>query len=92
MRMSQNSELYEANTHVFMTKIWLEESADQGEKARWRGHITYISTGERRYIESLYDVIAFIRPYLEGMGVKTNLTSRIGEWLGRLSADQAGRG
>jgi hypothetical protein len=85
--MSENNELYEANTHVFMIKIWLEESADEGGQARWRGHITYISTGERRYIENLYDVIAFIRPYLEKMGVRSSLTSRMGEWLGRLAGE-----
>jgi hypothetical protein len=57
-------ELYELNTHAFVIKIWLEDGL------RWRGHITHVPSGERRYIEELGEVDDFILPYLEKMGIQ----------------------
>lgn len=82
--MADDSELYEANTHLFVVKIWLEQSADEGRQARWRGHITYVLNGERSYIEDLDGVIAFIEPYLERMGVRRSATRRFCRWFARL--------
>jgi len=40
------------------------------QSAIWRGHITHVPSGTRRYIENLNDIPLFIRPYLERVGVK----------------------
>ncbi|MFQ5922395.1 MAG: hypothetical protein ACE5M4_06085 [Anaerolineales bacterium] len=63
-------DLIEFNTHSFIVKIWLEEPAEDHHKGRWRGHITHVPSGERRYLKSLGGIVAFIVPYLVSMGVR----------------------
>ena len=63
-------DLYEAHTHPFIVKIWLEESAEEAGQATWRGYITHVPSGQRRYLQSLDDIILFIKPYLEAMGAE----------------------
>ena len=62
--------MYESNMHPFIVKIWLEEMAQEAGQATWRGHITHVPSGKRRYIQDLDDIIAFITPYLRQMGVE----------------------
>jgi hypothetical protein len=73
-------DLIEFNTHSFIVKIWLEETAEEAGQARWRGHITHVPSGERRYVQDLDDIAAFIAPYLEKMGVKLGMEQRFGEF------------
>lgn len=54
----------------FIVKIWLEETAEEAGRALWRGHITHVPSGERRYIQDLDQIEEFIMPYLEDMGVR----------------------
>lgn len=75
-------ELYEFNTDTFVVKIWLEETTEEAGRATWRGHITHVPSGERRYFEELCDVIVFMIPYLERMEVKLE-KGRVRRWLGR---------
>ena len=63
-------DLPEDSTQSFVIRIWLEETGEEGSQATWRGHITHIPGGERRYLKELNDITVFIRPYLEMMGVK----------------------
>ena len=72
---------FEANTHPFIVRIWLEETAHEAGRATWRGHITHVPSGERRYLKSLEDIAVFIAPYLEGMGVKLGLFWQARRWL-----------
>jgi hypothetical protein len=74
-------DLYESNTHSFIVKVWLEESVEEAGQATWRGHITHVPSGERRYVENLSEITAFIVLYLENMGVKRR--SRLWWWLNR---------
>jgi hypothetical protein len=60
----------EPSTQSFIVKIWLEETAAEANRATWRGHITQVPSGERRYLENLDDIGIFILPYLEEMGVR----------------------
>ena len=59
------ADLPEAHTHSFVVKVWLEETVEQAGRATWRGHVTHVPSGERRYLEDLDDITAFIAPYLE---------------------------
>ncbi len=70
-------DLVEFNTHSFIVKIWLEEPADDNRKGRWRGHITHVPDGERRYLKSLGEIVAFMVPYLLSMGVRLGTHSRL---------------
>jgi hypothetical protein len=60
---------YEGEIHSFIIKIWLEETAEEAGRASWRGHITHVPSGERRYIEDFEAIKRFMIPYLESMGV-----------------------
>lgn len=81
-------DLLEFNTHSFIVKIWLEEPAGGNRRATWRGHITHVPSGERRYLKNLWQIVAFIAPYLIAMGVKLNLSLRIQEWRQRRREDK----
>jgi hypothetical protein len=71
----------ESDTHSFIIKIWLEETAKESARARWRGHITHIPSGYRRYFKSLDEVSIFIIPYLKARGVKFGLPGRMRAFL-----------
>lgn len=66
---------FESVTHSFIIKIWLEED----DRAKWRGHITHVPGGERRYIEQLTHIAQFMAPYIKGM--KPRRTGRFRNWL-----------
>jgi hypothetical protein len=74
-------ELPELHTHSFVVKIWLEEAAADGHGAAWRGHVTHVPSGERRYFEALTEMADFVMPYLQEMGVKPALCWRVLLWL-----------
>lgn len=57
-------------THSFVVKIELE---DEGSTAL-RGHITHVSTGERRYFDDLEEIRAFI---CERLGLRPGLRRRL---------------
>lgn len=75
----------EFNTHSFIVKIWLEEPADDNRQGKWRGHITHVPGGERRYLKSLSEIVAFIVPYLISMGVRLDAYSRLSSRFGSSS-------
>ena len=60
----------EQQSHAFVVRIWLEEPVEQARAATWRGHITHVSSHERRYLRELDDIADFIAPYLRAMGVR----------------------
>ncbi len=51
--------------HSFVIRIWLEEPAKRNNPAKWRGHITHVLSGQRRYMEQLNDIVEFIGSHLE---------------------------
>lgn len=66
-------DLPESTTHSFIVKVWLEETAEEARCAAWRGHITHVPGGERRYLKDLDEIAAFIATYLEGMGIELGM-------------------
>ncbi len=81
-------DLIEFNTHSFIVKIWLEESADDDHKGMWRGHITHVPGGERRYLKGLGEIAGFIVPYLASMGVQVDALSRLRAALASSAGEQ----
>ena len=63
-------ETLEPNTHSFIVKVWLEETAEEAGNALWRGHITHVPTKKRQYVQTLDEISAFIRGYLEQIGAQ----------------------
>ena len=74
-------EVPEEQTHSFVIRLWLEEIEEETGHVVWRGHITHVASGERRYLKELDDIIEFIIPYLEILGVKFGIYRRISQWL-----------
>lgn len=60
--------MFEATTHSFVIKIWLEETREESSPAVWRGRITHVPSGERKFIKDLQEISAFISPYLHELG------------------------
>ncbi len=60
----------ETTSHSFIVKVWVEESREGEETVAWRGHITHVPSGERRYVQALNGITAFIAPYLRALGAK----------------------
>ncbi|MCB8978727.1 MAG: hypothetical protein H6657_15000 [Ardenticatenaceae bacterium] len=73
--------MYEAITHPFVVKIWIEETSEEAGQVTWRGHITHIPSGKQHYISSLDDIGVFISVYLKEMGVKPGICWRLKQWL-----------
>jgi hypothetical protein len=74
----------EPNSQSFIVKVWVEDSAWQDGRSVWSGHITHVSSHERRYLKNLGEIEDFIASYLEEMGVKLGVRWRIRRWLKRL--------
>ena len=72
------------DTHSFVIKIWLEETIEEAGRVTWRGHITHVQSGRRRYFNDLDGISSFVKPYLEDMGVKVGLYARLNNLLSHL--------
>jgi hypothetical protein len=79
-------DLPENTTHSFLVRVWLEETAEEAGRASWRGNIIHVANGERQYVESLDEIVAFIGRYLAEMGVGstsgTQVCERLRQFLG----------
>lgn len=75
----------------FIIKVWIELDGDERRRvgrSHWRGFVTHVPSGDRRHVKSLGDIIAFIMPMLERVGVKFPIGWRMVRWWnqrGRLS-------
>lgn len=76
-------DLPEVNTHSFIVKVWVEEIGDKAGRVRWRGYITHIPDGARRYVKRPAEISDFVLLYLEAMGVRTGRWTLLRRWLRR---------
>ncbi len=60
----------ESNTQSFIIKVWLEETVEETGRVIWRGHITHVPSGQRRYVQNMDEIRAFIASFLKEMGVE----------------------
>lgn len=67
--------------HSFVVKIWAKEVKDPRSDASWRGSVTHVGTGERRYIQRLMQIPYFIAPYVNEIGDALDLRSRLCLWI-----------
>jgi hypothetical protein len=73
-------ELY---SHSFIVRIWREQTEEQITRAIWRGYITHVPSGQRRYLRSFEDIVLFIIDYVEPMNVQIKLHWRLWRRLRR---------
>ncbi|MBI5877215.1 MAG: hypothetical protein HZB53_06170 [Chloroflexi bacterium] len=67
----------------FIVKIWIEDTAVPSGNLIWRGYITHVLSGERRYFRALTEIGEFITPYLQEMGVAIQSRLSLAHWLKR---------
>ena len=72
-------ELFKTHTHSFVVKIRLEETPD-ARRAVWRGQITHVPSGERRYLKDLDSIKSFILPYLGDARGERRVRRGIWKW------------
>jgi hypothetical protein len=77
--MANDLKPYEDITRVFWIKIELKENQKSGRQAL--GDIKDVMSGDKQLIYELHDIIHFILPYLENMGIKIHWRLRLGSWL-----------
>lgn len=75
----------ESTPQSFIVKLWLEDAGGKKKRKVWRGYITHVPTGARRYLKRLSDITEFIREYLDGSEA-IGSTSRARNWLKKLTA------
>jgi hypothetical protein len=73
----------ESKAQSFIVKLWLEEAGGVRGKAVWRGYITHVPGGERRYLRNLSDISDFIGRYMAEAAVKPGLRVRLRNSLRR---------
>ncbi len=69
---------------MFVVRIWCEPREIDEVPPKWRGLIEHVLTGERRYVDDLDELGAFISTYLSEMGVEFGMRWRVKQWLNRL--------
>jgi hypothetical protein len=74
----------EPEAQSFIVRVWVEERAEEAGRGVWRGHITHVSSGKRRYLKNLDEIGDFIAPHLEAMGMKLGMRWRMRRLLRRL--------
>jgi len=52
-----------------VVRIWVEQTPAEVEGGTWRGHITSLPDQDRRYVESLPELTAFIDEHLRELGL-----------------------
>ena len=70
--------------HSFIVKVWSEEPDMETGHVGWRGHITHVPSGKRRYVQCLNEISSFIEGYLRGMSVSLQVEGGWRNWLRRL--------
>jgi hypothetical protein len=65
----------------FVVKVWVEDPPAAAEAAHWRGHVTHVNSGERRYVQRLDDIPLIIMPHLQDVGVRFGTVWRLRQWL-----------
>jgi hypothetical protein len=58
--------------HSFVIRVWLEHPGHDSDDGLWRGQITHIPGGERKYFDDLTEIPAFIEFHLQPTGNLTN--------------------
>jgi hypothetical protein len=69
--------LSEPDVQSFIIKLWIEKASERAGAAVWRGYITHVPSGRRRYLKDLDEITAFITPYLKAMGVRVGMWGRV---------------
>ena len=65
------------NTHVFIVRIWVEPREIEGANPEMRGVVEHMESGSKYYFKNLYELLFYLAPHLEEMGVETESILRL---------------
>lgn len=86
MESSRPSDI-EMLSQSFIVKIWAEETTSTGHWLMWRGHITHVPSGTRRYFDSLSGLYYVISHFMSQLGIPfsrpAGLKALLCRWLDR---------
>ena len=52
-------------SHTFIARFWLESREIKDAKPIWRGVVEHVASGQRRYLQDLDEIKAFVASHLE---------------------------
>ena len=55
---------FEANSHSFIVRFWLEPREIEDAKPVWRGVVEHVPSGRKLYLKNLEEIKVFIKSYL----------------------------
>lgn len=70
------------NKHVFIIRVWCEPREIKGAFPEFRGVIEHVPDGKRRYVKKVEELVEFISPYLDQMGLRPGWRSRVKRGIG----------
>jgi hypothetical protein len=88
LRPRENYGIMDPAIHSFVLKVFIDEPTQASGPCGWRGQITHVQSGEKRYLNDLYDICDFIQPYLP----KRRLSYKLKSWIKRLLGASSGKG
>lgn len=53
----------------FIVRFWVEPSSTPGDPKKLRGQIIHVPSGERCYVQRSQEILSFMSPYLEALGI-----------------------
>jgi hypothetical protein len=81
-----------SDNQIFIIRIRAVHREIQGAVPVWRGEIEHLNTGRKAFLKALTEIIPFIRPVLEEMGIETS-DQVVGNlnWLAHLKTFLSGK-
>ena len=64
----------------FIIKFWLEKTTEAQKEVLWHGQVTHVPSGARRYLKTSDDLLNFMTPYLDAMGIKFSRQRHFWRW------------
>lgn len=61
--------LLENHAAAFIVRVWLAPRELENAPVTWRGSIEHVASGRVKYLTDLDEIVRFIQPSLEAMGV-----------------------
>lgn len=77
---NRDGSVLQPSTQSFIVKIWIEEQVDDSGSS-WRGRITHVPSGEKRYVRKISEVALFIASYLRAMNVPIGIGWSLRHWI-----------
>ena len=68
-----------AESVSFIVRIWLEEATGESGGPVWRGSVTHVPSGEKRYFDAFAHLVEHMERYLEMMGVPSERNAGIAQ-------------